>query len=308
MAFNVSSITPFTDEVSQKLIKKAVLEGRTLDFVSVIPGIKYKQTLNIMTNTISPQNAVCGFSSNGSVVFTQREITVTALEVKESLCQKTLEEYFMGQWMKSGAPTENELGPILGESYVEKIKEYNEYTIWLGNVTGSSFYTPGNNPYKKFDGFCYILTGETSRVHPAAATGTTTAANSISLTDGLINNIPTAIFSRSDLILFMGYPNFLLLVQALRDFKGFFFTGEFGANMEFTYPGTNVKVVATHGLDLLDYKVLTYGENLVVGTDLMNENEQFKIWYSQDNDEVRTNIQWKLGTQIRFPEFVVTNF
>jgi len=54
--------------------------------------------------------------------------------------------------------------------------------------------------------------------------------------------------------------------------------------------------------------LLTYGANLVVGTDLLNEEEKFDIFYSRDNDEVRVNIQWKIGTQIYFPEYVVVNY
>ena len=47
MAFSVSGLTKFTDEVSQGLVRKAVATGRTIDLVKVIPGIKYKETLNL---------------------------------------------------------------------------------------------------------------------------------------------------------------------------------------------------------------------------------------------------------------------
>ena len=65
---------------------------------------------------------------------------------------------------------------------------------------------------------------------------------------------------------------------------------------------------ATKGLTGTNYIFGTYAENMVVSTDLTNEEEKFDIWYSQDNDEVRVNIQWKIGVQIYFPQFVVTNF
>lgn len=308
MAFNVSSIAVFTNETAQALIKKAVLQGRTIDLVSVIPGIKYKESLNIMANTISPQNAVCGFSSNGSVAFSQRDITVTALEIKESLCQKTLEQYFMGQWMSAGEPKENELGSILAESYVEKIKEYNEIQLWIGQLTGSTFNTPITNSYTKIDGWLNQLTGATARIHPTAATGATSAGHIVTVVDAMVASIPSEMWSRNDLVLFLGYPAYVALVQALKAANNYHYTGEVGSDMTLVYPGTNVKIVATHGLDLIDYKVLTYGENLVVGTDLMNEEEKYDIWYSKDNDEVRTNIQWKIGAAIRFVEFCVCSF
>ncbi len=47
MSFNVSSINPFVNETAQGLIKKAVLTGKSLDLLTVVPGIKYIVNLGI---------------------------------------------------------------------------------------------------------------------------------------------------------------------------------------------------------------------------------------------------------------------
>lgn len=306
MAFNVGAINAYVNETAEQLIKKAVLTGKTINMVTLQPGIKYKETINILDNTISVQNATCGFTSNGSVAFKQREIEVTPLEVKVSLCEKDLEKYFMGQWMKAGSPKEEQLGAILADSYVESIKESNELNIWLGNQHTSPV-------YGKIDGLIYKLSQENTRVtatsgSPDIMPGPFTANNIISAIDTMVASIPEEILMRRDLTLFLSYANYNLYTAALRTANLFHYNGDNGQDFETFIPGTNVKLVATHGLTGTDNLVLTYAENIVIGTDLVNEEDKFDIWYSRDNDEVRVNIQWKIGVQVAFPEFCVCNF
>jgi hypothetical protein len=46
---------------------------------------------------------------------------------------------------------------------------------------------------------------------------------------------------------------------------------------------------------------------MVVGVDLMSDEERLDIFYSRDNDEVRVRANFKIGAQIAFPENFVTN-
>ena len=45
--------------------------------------------------------------------------------------------------------------------------------------------------------------------------------------------------------------------------------------------------------------------NFFVGTDLANEEEEYRFWYSQDNDEVRFRVTCKYGVQVAFPDQIV---
>lgn len=307
MAFNVSSISKYTDEVSQELIKKTILSGDTVDIVSVQPGVKYKQTINILDNTISLQAAACGWNSAGSVAFKQREIEVVSLEIKDSLCQKTLESYFLGMAMKAGTPTENELGPILAESYVEKVKEQVELNIWQGDLSTSP------DTYN-INGLVKLLSGESTRVtavygSPNVIHGPFTAANIVGVVNAMVTYIPEDAFAYDDLTLFMSYANYMMYTAALRTANLFHYDGDSAMGAFVTYiPGTTIKVKATRGLTGKADMILTPASNIVVGTDLMDEEEKFNIWYSQDNDEVRVHIAFKLGVQVRFPEMCVCNF
>jgi len=116
--------------------------------------------------------------------------------------------------------------------------------------------------------------------------------------------VPTDVIDVDDLKLFMSYPAFRILARAYRDANLFNYQINEG-NFRFMLPGTNVEAVAVRGLNGQNDMVLTPASNLSLGTDLLNDSENFKIFYSQDNDEVRFLAKWKQGTGIAFPQFVV---
>lgn len=307
MAFDVSTLTPYVNETAEALIAKAVATGKTIDLVTVQPGIKYKETVNILDNTITVQDGDCGFTPYGDVNIKQREIEVYPLKINDELCEQDLEKYFLGMKMSAGTPKTEELGAILADSYVKEVQKYNELNIWKGKLT-----TP---TYGKIEGFISILGSEATRVTPTLGTpdempGPFTSSTIINVVNQMVASIPEEILDRTDLKLFLSMANFNLYTSALRTANQYI-TPAVGANgTNFTYyvPGTNVELVATYGLTGTDYMVLTYAKNLIVGTDLLNENEKFDISYNPYTYKVQVAIFWKLGTQVQFPEFCVCNF
>ncbi len=45
--------------------------------------------------------------------------------------------------------------------------------------------------------------------------------------------------------------------------------------------------------------------NFFMGTDLIDEQEIVKLWYSEDADEVRVRFTFKAGVQVAFPGEIV---
>jgi hypothetical protein len=75
--------------------------------------------------------------------------------------------------------------------------------------------------------------------------------------------------------------------------------------MEILIPATNVRMIAVGGLSGTNRMFLARLSNMFVGTDLANEEEEYRFWYSQDNDEVRFRATMKYGVQIAFPDQLV---
>jgi hypothetical protein len=185
-----------------------------------------------------------------------------------------------------------------------RIAEALENAIWKGNT----YFSGVNQLLNAASGS--TISGNTGAV--SASVGIT-ATNIIGIFDAIYNQIPQAILTKTDLVIFCGWDNYRTLVQAFKQGNA---TGGLAvlynqvdlaslANGEFMYPGTNVRVIAVPGLTGTNRIVSTYLGNLFYGTDLLSDEEQFSIWFSKDNDEVRFQAAFKAGVQIAYPDLVV---
>jgi hypothetical protein len=77
------------------------------------------------------------------------------------------------------------------------------------------------------------------------------------------------------------------------------------ADGDIMYPGTNVRVIAVPGLTGTNRIVSSYLGNFFYGTDLLSDEEQFSIWFSKDNDQVRFQASFKAGVQLAYVDLVV---
>lgn len=305
MSLNVSALNTYTDEQKMPLIKKSILEGRTITLISVQPDIKSSASINILDSTLELQAGACGFTDAGSTILTQRDLSVCPLKVNESICLDTLESYYTQAMMKPGSYNEDiPFEQIYAEDKAEKIAASIEDNVWKGNA-------PDFTGYTACDGFLNLFentaaSGSTVDGNSSSATAIT-AANIIGLVDDIAEAVPSDIIDSDDLILFMGYDTYRLWARALRNANLFHYTGEENQTDNFSQmiPGTNIKVIAVRGLNSTNRMFLSRASNFYFGTDLLNDWENFSIFYSKDNDEVRFVAKFKIGVEVAFPGFVV---
>ena len=55
MSLNVAGLSVYTDENKMDLIKKSILNGRTLEFITIQADIKSSATINILDSTLVGQ-------------------------------------------------------------------------------------------------------------------------------------------------------------------------------------------------------------------------------------------------------------
>jgi hypothetical protein len=309
---NLGSLTKYTDQLSGILLKEAVLVGNTFDFISVQTGIKYADSINILNNTLIAAAGGCGtISPTGSTTLTQRDITVCPVKVEESICVDEFEQYWVGQLAKEGSY--NEFAPeAFNQLYlankVEKVGQFVEDIFWKGSL--SSTYGGGN--LALCDGILHILenTSATNSVISTTFSGAFTTANALDIVDDMIANIPNDVLDANDLTLFVSHANFRVLMNTLRNNNYFFgYDGVTGHTWVLdNYTNTNVRIVATRGLNGRNEAVLTPASNLFFGTDSFGEarnGDGFQFWY-----DIRDNITYfraklKVGAQVAFPSYVV---
>lgn len=130
------------------------------------------------------------------------------------------------------------------------------------------------------------------------------ASNALDIFQSIYLDVPIEILDKDDLRVFCGWDTFRLLQQDITDGKYFHYTAE-AASGEMVLPGTNLKIVAVNGLNSTNRIFAMRTSNMYYGTDLMNEEEKFKIFFAEEADEIRYMAEWKAGCNVAFPSHIV---
>jgi hypothetical protein len=194
---------------------------------------------------------------------------------------------------------------LYAEEKTEQISALIDDLIWKGNTA------TGTGNLDLCDGFIALAasssySGSVVNGNTSSATAIT-ASNIIGLVDDAVNVIPANIIDQDDLHLYCGYDFYRTYATALRNANLFHYTGAEDQGQQFSQmvPGTNVRMIAVRGLNGTNKFFISSKSNLYFGTDLLNDYENFELWYSLDNQEVRMAAKWKLGVNAAFWDYVV---
>ena len=301
----VSPLTTYTEQQRLPLITKAVFSARTAALFTKQVGIKSAATLNLMdTDAAFQSGTACGWNvagaASGTTTFTQRTITVAPLKIQEALCPRSLEQYWMQSQLTAGSTYDGvPFEQAFAEQKALRIAEALENAIWSGSTLVTGLLTILNAASGS------TVSGNTAAV--SASVGITTN-NVISIFDNIYNRIPQAILTRNDLVIFCGWDTFRTLIGAFKSTASVMYNQvdlQGLADGDIIYPGTNVRVVAVPGLLGYNRLVCSYLGNFFVGSDLLNDEERFELFWSRDNDEVRFQCALKIGVNVAYPDLVV---
>lgn len=311
MAFDVTALTDYVDQNRDGLIGKTVAGSKSTRILDLQTGFKSAGTINrIDTDVVFQDDSGCGRTPNGTTVLDQRTLTVGEIKVEEDLCPKDLNKKYTQHQVKAGSkddeiPFEQDYTNLK----VRKINRASEIAIWQGDTTS------GSANLNKFDGLIKIIDAEATVIdgNTSAATAIT-AANVRGLVRDMYDALPADLIEFEDgdepvddLAVLCGSDTFKLYIKALEDANLFHYSAE-NSKLEINIPGTTAKLVALGGLTGTDRmfagRIGSEG-NFVIGVDLENEEEEFEMWYSKDDKVVKFDANWKMGTQIKWPEELV---
>lgn len=310
--FDLGGLATYTDQLSPDIISEAVLTPVTMKYVNVVPGIKGTQNVNLLSETLVVQTGTtCGWSDQGDVTFTVAPISVQSLKVNQSLCLQELNTLWLGSYLNAGSY--NEQAPFeqaIIDLQTKQIKRYNEDLLWNASSGTSAF----SGFREIFASANFVsnggvkLTGQTALCSVTGATVQEQANRVLAQVDNLINALDRNVYDRDDIIVYMSQSQFKCYLTALRNVNNFHFTEPtLGQVYEVFHPQTNYKVVGVPGLNGSNLIVIGAMQYMLVGTDLTSDEDSFRAWWSQDFQEVRVMSAWKLGTQVAFQQFFVTN-
>jgi len=253
------------------------------------------------------QDGTCGWSPSGQTIYTQRDITVCQYKINETLCPADLNNYWLGQLLTPGSTPETvPFEQQISELKVAQISQYVENTIW-----GASSATTCFSGIKELVRGVSGTSADTATVAGGIVVPGQSALNSttaLSQIDNLIEQIPDDVVNRTDWVVFMSHANYRKYLINYRTANYYHFNPE-GSYQEFKtfHPATNILVHPVGGLLNSNLIVLVPAGYVVAGVDLMSDMDNLKMFYSVDFDEVRLRCNFKIGVQIAWPQFVITN-
>jgi hypothetical protein len=305
MSYNLAGLSTYTNQQTLPLITKSLFDARTVSLITKQVGVKYVSALNLMdTTTAFSYGNTCGFNgANNTTDFTQRSLTAVHTKVHEAICPKSLEQYWMQTQLTAGSmPTTIPFEQAYAEQKVKSIQKALETAVWQGDGSSGSI-----------TGFASIFnTASVTDLNASAygwatdlsfATLQSTASNAIKLLNTFETYLPADIKGYDDVVIFCGIDVFTAVKQGLVAENYFNISYLNGVeNYELTLPGSNIKLIGVNGLNGTYDLYAGRLAHFIFGTDLLNEEERFEIFYAKEADEVRFVCEFKAGVQIAFPD------
>ena len=302
MAFDISTLDAFNNETAGELIVKAILGGSTIEYATVKEGVKYKEPINLLEVDLDiVDGRGCVTSTAGTASMTQRDIEVCQRSSHDGLCLRDLDTKYLGVMQPGGSYNESfTLVQEYSEQIVKGFQKANDTFLWKADSSGTDC----------VDGLNLIITGSTAGV-VSAGTDAPTSGNIGDNIDLMLAALADDVQDREDLTVFMSISNFRKYIVWLREQNNFFFdpaaVENRGSIMEMMHPFANVKVVGVSGLNGSNRIVMGPAKHIVVGTDLLSDFSEFQLWYDINGDQLKHRVVSKLGVNVAYPEFWVSN-
>lgn len=295
--YTLTGLSAYVQENKTDLFKKIILGGDTPSLVRKQVGIKTKERVHTFDYTPAIQNgATCGFNASGSTNLSERDIEVKIHKINDQWCDKDLLGKYAEYLVRIGAnddalPFEADIV----DGMVKGIQAEMEERLWVGN-------TSDTGRTDLFNGFLTIAEGADS-----ASTISASTASGSNVYDMLIAGyklVPESILDKA--VAFISPANFRELKLYLVENYKYNDSLMNPDSKDVVLPGTDLRVHKTIGLTGVNNKVyIANPENMVIGTDLLNDAEDIKMWFSDDDDLWKAKVEWAEGVQTIFPDEVV---
>jgi hypothetical protein len=290
----MTSLTAYVEQRRLPLIKEAVLKAKSASLFNLQTDIKTSAALNLLSTAIQfGDGLACGWDEAGTQTLSQRILATGNIKINMAYCDKEMLKYWTQYQVRVAAgqktlPFEEDFV----NAVVENVKAAIETAIWQGDTASET------NNLKYFDGLLKILKDAAGTVD-VTITGTSAYDDIMAV----YNAIPEKVLDGASIL--VGADTFRKFIQELVAKNYYHYSGE-NLNGEIMLPGSQVKVIAVNGLNGTDKIVAgQLDKNFFYGCDMMNDEEKFELWYSQDFREFRLAIEFNAGVQVAFPDEVV---
>jgi len=291
----------YAGEFAGQYISAALLSGKTLSegAITIKPNVKFKEVVKKVASTNFIADAGCDFSATAdSLTLTERILQPEEFQVNLELCKKDFRQDWeavqMGYSAFDNLPkTFSDF--ILGH-VIAKVAEKTEQNIW-GGVNANA---------GEFDGFTVTMAGDATVNVATAGAVSYTSATIIGELSNVVDAIPSAVYGKEDLTIYVPTVALQAYVRALGGFAsggqgaaGYDNKGQQWYNMGNALSFEGIKIQHAPGMPS-NHIVAGEASNLFFGTGLLSDHNEVKLIDMANIDgsqNVRVVMRFTAGVQ-----------
>ena len=302
----------YNGEFAGEYFSAALLSAPTLEKggITIKPNVKYQHVIKTVSTDDIVKDASCDFTATSTITLDERKLTPEFQQVNLQLCksdfQNDWEAISMGYSAHDSLPSS--FSDFLIAHVAAKVAQRTEQSIWTGDTA-----TTG-----QFNGISTKIALDAALPTANEIAGTTvTAANVIDELGSIVDAIPSTIYGKEDLNIYVSQNIARAYVRALGGFGSI--TSNAGANgvdnkgtlwygmgLDLAFDG--VKLFVANGL-ADNTAIAAEKSNLYFGTGLLSDTQEVKVLDMADLDgsqNVRVVMRFTAGVEYGIVDDIVT--
>jgi len=276
MALTITS-SSYAGKHASLYVNSALRTASSLEYLTVRESVNYKEVINKVAGADLVKDATCAFNENSATLtLTEQVLEVEPFQINIDVCRKTMLQdwsYHQQDDFVAYAMT------YLSDSIADSV----ENSIWQGATSTSG----------QFD---KLATGSMTASTASAAY---TAANIIANLGTLAADIPTSVYGKEDLYIYMNKKTYRFYISAISALSAF----PFNHMGEYTPEFEGISIAVCDGLADNEMFAGTKS-NAFFGTSLQSDLTAIKVLDMADLDgseNVRMVAKWTAGVQVGVP-------
>jgi len=266
-------------------ISAALKEANSLNFMTLMENVKYKAVIQKMESGSELANATCDFTDAGTLALTEVVIEPKSLQVNMEICSKQLLDSWEALEMRAGAgaPAPASFDDYLISHLAGRISQGVENALWSGNsATGGSFTGLTTDTVG-------ILTvdGTVVDVANAGGAGTAyTAANIIANLQAATAAIPSNVYTKEDLFIYISPKTYRLYISAISTLG---YVNAYSMNGDYDAVFEGIKIAVCNGAED-DKMVIGEKSNFYFATDLLSDSTNIQLLDQSHTGSLNTRL------------------
>jgi len=270
MAFTVTS--NYAGKAAGFYISAALKEATSLDHLTVLQNIKFKENLQKVAGSSLVRNADCNFTNHGTLALTESILEPKNLQINMETCKDTLLSSWEADTMRAGAMNNNspKFEDYVISYFTQHIADAVESSVWSGAAATNG----------EFEGFltattgAFAVNGNVVQSDNDGGAGTAyTASNIIANLQTIAAAIPSTVYGKEDLRIYMNWKTYRLYVSAI---SALGYVNMYSMNNDYEATFEGIKLSVVYGMPD-NQLVAAQVSNLFFGTDLISDTTQVKM-------------------------------